>query len=332
MQFDRLKRREFITLLGGAIEWSMTARAQQGGRTPRVGVLLAEANDRGMQARLDGLRQGLERLGWSDGRTIRMEYRFCEGKPERFQPLAKELVDQKPDLIIAQSPLVIAAVRRETDTIPIVFLDVSDPIGPGFVASLARPGGNLTGLMSFEAGIVGKWLGMLKEIAPDLRRAALIGNPKTTAFAHFTTAARAAEQSLSVEVTPHEVETAVDIERVIGSVGGMPGGGLVFPPDSTTILHRDLVIALAARHRLPAVYPFRFFVAAGGLLSYSIDFVFAYRQAASYVDRILRGARPADLPVQAPTKFETVLNLQTAKAIGLTVPPTLLVAADEVIE
>jgi putative ABC transport system substrate-binding protein len=332
MQFAQMKRRVFITLLGGAIAWSMTAQAQQAGRTPRVGVLLAEANDRGMQARLDGLRQGLERLGWSDGRTIRMEYRFCEGKPERFQPLAKELVDQKPDLIIAQSPLVIAAVRRETDTIPIVFVDISDPIGPGFVASLARPDGNLTGLMSFEAGIVGKWLGMLKEITPDLRRAALIGNPKTTAFVHFTTAARAAEQSLSVEVTPHEVETAADIERVIGSVGGTPGGGLVFPPDSTTILHRDLVIALAARHRLPAVYPFRFFVAAGGLLSYSIDFVFAYRQAASYVDRILRGARPADLPVQAPTKFETVLNLQTAKAIGLTVPPTLLVAADEVIE
>ena len=316
-----MKRREFITLLGSAAAaWPLAARAQQAGHTPRVGVLLAEANDRGMQARLDGLRQGLERLGWSDGRTIRMEYRFCEGKPERFQPLAKELVDQKPDLIIAQSPLVIAAVRRETDTIPIVFVDVSDPIGPGFVASLARPGGNLTGLVSFKAGIVGKWLGMLKEIA------------KTTAFVHFTTVARAAEQSLSVEVTPHEVETATDIERVIGSVGGMPGGGLVFPPDTTTILHRDLVIALAARHRLPAVYPFRFFVAAGGLLSYSIDFVFAYRQAASYVDRILRGARPADLPVQAPTKFETVLNLQTAKTIGLTVPPTLLVAADEVIE
>jgi putative tryptophan/tyrosine transport system substrate-binding protein len=328
-----MMRREFITLIGGAAAlWPLAVRAQQGSRMPGVGVLLAETDDRGMQERLAGLRQGLERLGWSDGRNIRMVYRFCEGKADRFQPLAKELVAMQSDLIVAQTPLVVAAVRQETSVIPIVFVDVSDPIGPGFVASLARPGGNLTGLLTFEAGIVGKWLVLLKEIAPGLARVALVGNPKTTAFGYFLRAAMDAAPSLGIEMMPQEVETASDIERVVETVGRISDSGLVFPPDSTTVLHRDLVIALAARHRLPAVYPFRFFVTAGGLMSYSTDFVFVYRQAASYIDRILRGAKPADLPVQAPTKFETALNLKTAKVLGLTVPSTLLVAADEVIE
>jgi putative tryptophan/tyrosine transport system substrate-binding protein len=332
MHFDRLKRRQFITLIGGATAWPLAVRAQQGSRMPGVGVLLAETDDRGMQERLAGLRQGLNRLGWSDGRNIRMVYRFCEGKPDRFQPLAKELVAMQPSLIVAQTPLVVEAVRQETDVIPIVFVDVSDPIGPGFVASLARPGGNLTGLLTFEAGIVGKWLAMLKEIAPGLARVALVGNSKTTAFDYFLRAAMDAAPSLGIEMMPEQVETASDIERVVQTVGRISDSGLIFPPDTTTVLHRDLVIALAARHRLPAVYPFRFFVTAGGLMSYSTDFVFVYRQAASYIDRILRGAKPADIPVQAPTKFETVLNLKTAMALGLTVPPGLLVAADEVIE
>jgi putative tryptophan/tyrosine transport system substrate-binding protein len=327
-----MRRREFITLIGGAAAWPLAARAQQVSHMPRVGVLLAEADDQGMQARLEGLRQGLERLGWSDGRNIRMVYRFGEGNPDRFQPLAKELVATQPDLIIAQTPLVVAAVRQETSVIPIVFLDVSDPIGAGFIANLARPGGNLTGLVTFEAGIVGKWLAMLKEIDPALARVALVGNRKTTAFDYFLRAATAAAPSVGVELIPEQVVTASDIERAVESFAGMPRSGLVFPPDTTTVLHRDLVIALAAKHHIPAVYAFRFFVTAGGLLSYSIDFVFAYRQAASYVDRILRGSKPADLPVQAPTKFQTVVNLKTAKALGLTVPPGLLVAADEVIE
>ncbi len=327
-----IQRRELITLLGGTALWPAAARAQQSSRMPSIGVLLAEADDRGLQERLAGLRQGLDRLGWSDGRNIRMVYRFCEGKPDRFQPLAKELVAMKSDLIVAQTPLVVAAVRQETSVIPIVFVDVSDPIGPGFVASLARPGGNVTGLLTFEAGIVGKWLAMLKEITPGLARAALVGNPKTTAFGYFLRAALDAAPSLGIEIMPQQVETASDIERVAETVGRISDSGLVFPPDTTTVLHRDLVIALAARHRLPAVYPFRFFVTAGGLMSYSTDFVFVYRQAASYIDRILRGAKPADLPVQAPTKFETALNLKTAKALGFTVPPGLLVAADEVIE
>ena len=327
-----MKRRQFITLLGGAaVAWPLAVRAQQSSRMPSIGVLLAE-DDQGMQERLAGLRQGLDRLGWSDGRNIRVTYRFAEGRPDRFQPLAKELVAMQSNLIVAQTPLVVAAVRQETSMIPIVFVDVSDPIGPGFVASLARPGGNVTGLLTFEAGIVGKWLAMLKEITPGLARVALLGNPKTTAFGYFLRAAMDAASSLDVEIMPQQVETASDIERVVETVGHISDSGLVFPPDTTTVLHRDLVITLAARHRVPAVYPFRFFVTAGGLMSYSTDFVFVYRQAASYIDRILRGAKPADLPVQAPTKFETALNLKTAKALGFTVPPGLLVAADEVIE
>jgi putative tryptophan/tyrosine transport system substrate-binding protein len=328
-----IRRREFITLLGSAAAaWPLAARAQQAARMPRIAVLLAEQNGEHMQAQLAGLRHGLERLGWSDGRNIRMEYRFAESKPEQFQPLAKELVAIQPDLIIAQTPPVVMAIQRETRLIPIVFVDVSDPIGPGFVANLAHPGGNITGLITFEAGIIGKWVAMLKEIAPDVVRVALLGNPKTTAFDYFQRAAMAVASSLGAELAPQQVETARDIERAIIDFARVGNGGLMFPPDSTISAHSDLVIALAAQHRLPAVYPVRFFVAAGGLMSYSIDFIFQYRQAASYVDRILRGIKPADIPVQAPTKFETVLNLKTAKALGFAVPPGLLVAADEVIE
>jgi len=326
-----MRRREFVTLFGGAaVSWPLAASAQQP-KMPRVGVLLAsEEGDRDLQARLTGLRQGLEQLGWTDGRNVRVDYRFGEGRPDRFQLLAKELVALQPEVIIAQSPAVVAAVRRETNVIPIVFVDVPDPISLGFVASLARPGGNLTGLLSFEESIGGKWLAMLKEISPGLARVALVGNPKTTTFYHFQRAVMA--PALGIELVPIQVETATDIERAIESFAHGTNGGLIFPPDSTIILHRDLVVALAARHRLPAIYPFRFFVAAGGLMSYSIDFVFEYQQAGSYVDHILRGAKPTDIPVQAPTKFETILNLKTAKALGLTVPPALLVAADEVIE
>jgi len=334
MQFDRLERREFIILLGGAATaWPFAARAQQPGGMRRIGVLTGQAeDDLELQARLDGFRQGLERLGWLDGRNVRIDYRFAGGRADQFQPLARELVSLRPDVILAQSPPVVAAVQRENRTIPTVFVDVSDPIGPGFVASLARPGGNLTGMLAFEASITGKWLAMLKEIAPSLARVALVSNPKTTSFDYFQRAAEAAAPSLGIELVANQVETASNIERAVEAFARVPKGALLLPPDSTTILHRDLVIALAARHRLPAVYSFRFFVVAGGLMSYSIDFVERYRQAASYVDRILRGANPADLPVQAPTKFETVVNVKTARALGLEVPPGLLVAADEVIE
>jgi len=327
-------RRQFISVLGGAaVAWPLAAHTQQPERMRRIGVLIAQGeDDLDMQSRVAGFRQGLERLGWSDGRNLRVDYRFAAGHADRFQPLAKELIALQPDVILAQSPPAVAAMQRESRAIPIVFVDISDPIGPGFVASLARPGGNLTGVISFEASITGKWLAMLKEIAPGLARVALVGNPKTSSFDYFKQAAEATAPSLGIELLPNQVETAADIERVIDGLARVPNGGLILPPDSTTIVHRDLVIALAGRHRLPAVYAFRVFVVAGGLMSYSIDFVERYRQAAAYVDRILHGANPADLPVQAPTKFETVVNLKTAKALGLTVPPGLLVAADEVIE
>jgi putative tryptophan/tyrosine transport system substrate-binding protein len=332
MQFCQLKRREFITLLGGAATWPLTARAQQAVRLPRIGVLMTEEDNPESWARLAGLRQGLERLGWSEGHNIQVDYRFAEGKPSRFQALAKELIALQPDVIVAQAPVSVIAVQRETRVIPTVFVDVADPIGLGFVASLARPGGNLTGLLTFEAGIIGKWLAMLKEIAPDLARVALVGDSKTGSFDYFQRAAAAAAPSLGIELVPHQVETASDLSRAIESFARVSNGGLVFFPDATLNLHRDLVTELAARHRLPAVYPFRWVVARGGLMSYTIDYVYEYRQAASYVHRILRGANAADIPVQAPTKFEMILNLKTAKALGFTVPPGLLVAADEVIE
>ena len=246
--------------------------------------------------------------------------------------LANELVALQPDVILAQGPPITAALQRESRAIPIVFVSVSDPIGPGFVASLARPGGKITGMLQYEAGITGKWLAMLKEIAPRLARVTLVGNPKTTAYDYFQLAAEAAAQSLAIELVPSRVDTAADIERAIVAFARVPNGGLLLPPDITVSSNRDLIIALAAHHRLPAVYPFRFYVAAGGLMSYGTDQVEILRQAASYVDRILRGANPADLPVQAPTKYETTLNLKTAKALGIDVPPSLLVRADEVIE
>ena len=328
-----MRRREFISLLGGTAAWPLAARAQQPSVMPRIGVLVSSAeDDLDMQARVAGFRQGLERLGWSQNRNVRIDARFAAGKPDQFQIFAKELISSQPDVIFAHSTPIVAALQRESRTIPIVFVSVSDPIGSGFVASLARPGGNLTGLLQYEQGIAGKWLAMLKEIAPGLERAGLMANPKTTVYDYFLRAAQAAAPSLSIEVVPNAVESASDIDRVIESAARTPNGGLVVPPDTTTTLHRDLIIALAARHRLPAVYPFRVFVEAGGLMSYGTEQVAMFRQAALYVDRILRGAKPADLPVQAPTKFETVVNLKTAKALGVTVPPGLLVAADEVIE
>jgi putative ABC transport system substrate-binding protein len=329
-----MKRREFITLLGGAVAtWPLATRAQQPPQMRRIAVLVLSAeNDPDTTARLAGFRQELERLGWAEGRNIRIDYRFAGGRTDRFQPLAKELVGLQPEAIVAHSTSIAAALQRESRTIPIVFTNVSDPIGSGFIASLARPGGNLTGLLNFEATITGKWLVMLKEIAPQLARAALVANPKTTPYDYFVRAAEAAVPTLGIELVARPVETDADIERSISSFASAPNGGLLLVPDGTITVHRDLIIALAARHRLPAVYSARDFVAAGGLMSYGTDRADVFRQAASYVDRILRGAKPAEMPVQAPVKYETVVNLKTAKALGLEVPPTLLVRADEVIE
>jgi len=325
-------RRKFLATLGGAAAWPLAVRAEQPDGMRRIGVLMGLAeDDPEIRARFAAFRQGLEKRGWSEGRNVRIDYRFAPASAQ-VQVLAKELVALQPDVILAHTTPVTAALQRESRTIPIVFAAVSDPIGSGFVASLPRPGGNMTGVMHYEASVIGKWLAMLKEIAPRLTRAALMGNPKTTPFDYFQRAAEVTAPSLGIEPVPTLVENATDIERAIASFASAPNGGLVVIPDVAAVVHRDLIIALAARHRVPAVYFARYWVAAGGLMSYGNDFVDAFRQAASYVDRILRGDKPADLPVQAATKFETIINLKTAKALGLTVPPGLLVAADEVIE
>jgi len=328
-----VKRRDFIALIGGAAAvWPLAARAQETERTRRIGVLTADAeNDPEVKTRLAAFQQGLERLGWSEGRTVRIDYRFGANNPDHYQSLAKELVRLQPDVLFAIATPIAVAFQRETRTIPIVFVSVSDPVGSGLVASLARPGGNLTGWLLYEEGITGKWLAMLKEIAPGLSRAALIAHPRRTPYDYFVRSAKSVAPSLAIELVPSPIENAADIERVIVSFAREPNGGLVVLP-GTPNEHRDLVVAIAARHRLPTVYSFRSFVVAGGLMSYGTDLIDHARQAASYVDRILRGAKAADLPVQAPTKYETVLNLKTAKALGLEVPQSLLVRADEVIE
>jgi putative ABC transport system substrate-binding protein len=284
-----------------------------------------------VRAQLAAFQERLDALGWSLGRNIQIDQRFADNNPDRYQQLARELVRLQPDLLLAYTTGVARAFERETRTIPIVFVNVSDPVGSGLVASLAQPNRNLTGLMLYEEGITGKWLAMLKEIAPTLSRAALIANPKRTPYDYFVRSAKAVAPVLAIQAEPNPVESAADIERVILSLAREPSGGLVVLP-GTPVEHRDLIITLAARHRLPAVYPFRYFVAAGGLMSYGTDHLNQARQAARYVDRILRGAKPADLPVEMPTKYETVLNLKTAKLLGLEVPPTLQVRADEVIE
>jgi putative ABC transport system substrate-binding protein len=326
-----MRRREFLGLLGStAGAWPIVARAQYNPMR-RIGVLAGtSADDPEIQARLANFRQRLEKRGWHEGRNVQIETRFAAG--EKFEPLAKELVAMRPDVILAHTTPVAAALQRESRTIPMVLVNVSDPIGSGFIASLARPGGNFTGVLLYEEGIVGKWMALLKEIAPGLERVALVANPKTTPYDYFLRSAEAIAPSLAVKLVPSPVATAADIKYAIDSFAGAPNGGLLLPPDGTSILHRDLIIALAAQHKLPAVYPFHFFVAAGGLISYGADRADIFGLAASYVDRVLRGDKPADLPVQAPTKFETSVNLRTAKALGLSIPPGILVAADEVIE
>jgi putative ABC transport system substrate-binding protein len=327
-------RRDFIAGLGSAVVWPRAVRAQQGDRIRRVGVLigLAESDKEG-QERLAAFRQGLARRGWLNGRNLHIDYRYVPGiGANEAQGLAQELVALAPDVILAHGGPLATAMQRETRTIPIVFVTVSDPIGSGLVATLAQPGGNLTGLLQYEDTIAGKWLGMLKQIAPEITRAALLTNPKTTPYDYLVRGAAVAARSLAIDLVPLHVETPADMEAAISSFGRTANGALLTLPDSTILLHRDLVISLAARHHLPAVYHLGLFVKAGGLMSYGGDAVDQFRQAAAYVDRILRGDKPTELPVQTPVKYETFLNLKTAKALGLTVPPALLVAADEVIE
>lgn len=330
-----MKRREFIALVGSAaMSMPLAARAQQPGGIRRVGVLMPlAADDPEQKARREGFEQSLNRHGWEDGRNLRIDYRFGGGGVDKFGALARELVALQPDVIFAQSTGVVTAVQQETRTIPVVFVNVSDPVGAGFVASLPRPGGNLTGMLLYDADLSGKWLAMLKEMSPGLRRAVLMIDPRTTPLDYFLRPVEAVAPSLAVEVGPGLVASAADIERVMEANGRTPDSGFMIAPGSTILRNRDLLIALAIRHRLPGIYPERVYTRAGGLISYGIaDPIEPFRQAGSYVDRILRGEKPSDLPVQGPTRYATVVNLRTAKAIGLDVPPMLLAQADEVIE
>jgi ABC-type uncharacterized transport system substrate-binding protein len=327
-----MRRRRFIGLLAGLVVWPLTAHAQQLDRVRRIGVLVGlPQDDPNMIARLTALRQGLAKRGWSEDRNIRIDYRYAPAGAHA-QALAKELIALEPEVILAHTVTVAAALQKETSTIPIVFVSLADPIGSGFIASLARPGGNMTGLTTFEASIAGKWVSMLKEVTPRIKRAAFVANPEIKTYGFYLRAVQAPAAALAIEVEPRPVKNAAEITNVIEEFARVSDGGLILPPDVLTATHGDLIIALAARHRLPAVYAFGYLVAAGGLMSYGTDRVDEMRQAASYIDRILRGDKPADLPVQAPTKFETIVNLKTAKALGITIPPGLLLAADEVIE
>jgi len=330
-----MRRREFITLLGGAAAaWPLAASAQQPGQMPRIGVLTGFENDPEGTAQLSGFTQGFQELGWTDGRNVRMDVRWPAGSVERMQMFAKELVGMQPDVILAQTTPVVAALQQETRTIPIVFVTVADPVGQGFVESLSRPGGNITGFIFTEGAIGGKWLELLTEIAPGVKRAAMMFNPDTApgGGSYFWSSFETAARSLKVEPIRAPVHSEAEIEAAITSLGREPGGGLVVIADIFLLVHRAPIILGAARNNLPAVYQVRAFARDGGLLSYGADAVDIFRRSALYVDRILRGAKPADLPVQVPTKFELVLNLKTAKVLGLTIPTSLLASANEVIE
>ena len=335
-----MRRREFVTLLGSAaaaplFSWPLAARAQQGGRMRRVGVLMSfVASDPEAQPRIAAFEKGMRDLGWVEGRNLRTEYRWAPGDDANLlRSRTRELLDTAPDLILANSTPVIAALREQNRTVPVVFVQVTDPVGQGLVASLARPGGNLTGFTSFEFSIGTKWLETLKVVAPQVTRVALLFNPRTAPFADsFWRPVEAAAPAFDVIPVAAAARDAAEIERVVEAFAREPNGGLMVLPDVSTMNHRDLIIALAARHHLPAIYPFRYFAASGGLLSYGTDVADVFRRAASYVDRILKGARPGELPVQAPTKFELVMNLSAAKTLGITMPPLLLARADEVIE
>jgi putative tryptophan/tyrosine transport system substrate-binding protein len=332
MQFDQLKRRDFITLLGGAAAWPLSARAQQADRTRRIGVLTGfTSDDPEGQARLMAFAQGLQELGWTVGRNVRIDTRWAAGDADRFGNYPAELVALAPDVILAVGSPATGLLLQASRTIPIVFVQVADPVGSGFVETLARPGGSATGFMLFEFGISGKWLELLKEIAPRVKRVAVVRNLAIAAGPGQFGAVQASASSLGVEVSPANVRDAGEIEHAITAFARVSNGGLIVTGGSATP-HRELIITLAARHRLPAIYPARRFVTAGGLVSYGPDQIDQFPRAAGYVDRILKGEKPANLPVQAPTKYELVINLKTAKALGLEVPPSLLARADEVIE
>jgi putative ABC transport system substrate-binding protein len=330
-----MRRRDFIAKLATVTAWPLAARAQQRNRMRRIGVLMGwDENDRLAKAGLDRFTQGLQELGWINGQNLQMEVRWAAGDVNRMQAYAKELVGTQPEVILANTTPVTAALQRETRTIPIVFAAVADPVGDGFVASLPRPGGNITGFISQEAAMAGKWLQLFTEIAPAVKRVAIMFNPDTApgGGSYFPPLLEAAARLFNVEPITAPIQSDAEIETVIGSAGRDQRGGLVVLPDAFVRVHRAPIILLAARYKVPAVYSESFWPQEGGLLSYGVDRVDIFRRSAPYLDRILRGAMPSELPVQIPTRFELVVNLKTAKALGLVVPSSILVRADEVIE
>jgi putative tryptophan/tyrosine transport system substrate-binding protein len=328
-----MRRREFITLLGGATAWPIAARAQQGEQMRRIGVLMAiNANDAQAQARIAAFVAGLQQLGWTIGKNVRVDYRLAGIDADTLRKYAGELVALAPDVILSQSSPSIAALLQATRTVPIVFTLVADPVGAGYVDSLAHPGGNATGFTVLEYSIAAKWLELLKEIAPRVTRVAVFRETGVAAGPAQFSAAQTVAPSLGMELRPVDTRDAGEIERTITAFAQGSNGGLLVTASSSSTLHRNLIITLAARYRLPAVYFQRLFVTAGGLISYGSDNVDQFRRAAGYVDRILKGEKPGDLPVQAPTKYELAINLKTAKELGLTIPPAVLARADAVIE
>jgi putative tryptophan/tyrosine transport system substrate-binding protein len=331
---SHIERRKFLATLGGAAAaWPLSARAQQPDRMRRIGVLFGlAADDPESQARHTAFVQRLQELGWTDGRNMLIDTRWGAGDGDRIRRHAAELVALAPDAILATGTTVMGPLQRATRTVPIVFVNVADPVGAGLVASLAQPSGNATGFTLFEYGFSGKWLELLKQIAPGVTRAAVVRDPALSSGSAQFGAIQAVSPFLGLNVSPVDAREAGEIERALTAFAGEANGGVVVTVSTATIVHREPIIRLAARHRLPAVYPYRLFVTSGGLISYGPDSIDSYRRAAGYVDRILKGEKPADLPVQAPTKYELVVNLKTAKALGFEIPPTLLARADEVIE
>jgi putative ABC transport system substrate-binding protein len=328
-----MRRRDFITLFGGAAAWPMAARAQQAGGLRRVGVLMTpfSQTDREGQARIAAFLETFQRLGWMDGRNVRIDVRWAAGDADRIKTSAAEIVRSGPAVIVALGAPALSELRQLTSTIPIVFTQVIDAVDSGFVAGQARPSGNVTGFQPLEFAMGGKWLGLLKEAAPNLSRAAVLITSDVASNLALLRAAEAVGPSLGVTVSVIDVLDR-QIERAIAAFAGQPDGGLIVVANAATIANRDLIILLAARYRLPAIYPYRYFAAEGGLLSYGPDQIDEWRGAAAYVDRILRGEKPGDLPVQTPTKYELVVNMKTAKALGFNIPPGLPLRADEVIE
>ena len=327
-----MRRREFITLVGGAAAWPLTARAQQGERMRRIGVLFAAGADDGdLQARHAAFLQALQQLGWTDSGNVRIDTRFGAGNANNIRRYAAELATLAPDVILATGN-VVEQLLQATRAVPIVFVVVPDPVGAGYVDRLSRPGGNVTGFMQFEYSLTAKWLELLKQIAPGVTRAAVLRESALPAGIGQFAVIQYVALSVGVEVSPVNVSDAPEIERAIAAYARQPNGGLIVTASALAAVHRDLIVTLAARHKLPAVYSQRHYTAAGGLISYGADFIDQHRRAAGYVDRILKGEKPAELPVQAPTKYELVINLKTAKALGLEIPPSVLARADEVIE